>query len=338
MKLVLLLAVATSVCGALDAQTDSLAFDSYREMRVRVGTLYSEQKFAEAIEILSSNLDKYPDHVSANLHNLIYCYMPLEQYDRCIETLDYALTRGVWFNPWMLESEPWAPVRESDGYASIGERNDSLKQLAQAGSAPDLIVVTPEGYSSASKYPLFVALHGGDGNAKAFSKLWHSEVLSEQFIVAYVQSSQVISMTGFTWEDRELAVDEVTDACRTALGEYSVDTGLVVIGGFSSGGGLSLDIALGNSFPVSGFVALCPDPSGSTVTNENVAAAKQRGLRGTVITTGLDPRVDEHRKMTELFSLEGLQYQYMVSPGEGHWIPDDLAARIDQAVGHIRNR
>ena len=44
--------------------------------------------------------------------------------------------------------------------------------------------VTPSGYDPAKKYPLFIALHGGG-----------------EFITAYVQSTQVASMTGFHWQD-----------------------------------------------------------------------------------------------------------------------------------------
>ena len=335
---VALMALAIFTGTAAGGQTDTDSSSSYETMREQVIDLYSQERSEEAADILENALDRFPDHRETNLYNLLLCLLALERYGRCVEILDYAFNHGAWFNPRILESEPFAPIREAAEYSTIRTRNDSLRQTAQAASRPAMTVVTPGGYSGESKHPLFIALHGDGGNIGAFEDVWRSDKLSRQFIVAFVQSSQVISMTGFTWENRALAAEEVGDAYRRVIDEYPIDTQQVVIGGFSSGGGVALDVALGDAFPVSGFVVLCPASSENAVAVERIRAARQRGLRGAIITTGRDPRVEEHRKLVELFRTEGLQYQFMTSPETGHWIPDELGVMIDNSLDHILNK
>jgi acetyl esterase/lipase len=71
-------------------------------------------------------------------------------------------------------------------------------------------------------------------------------------------------------------------------------------------------------------------------TPEDVRAARDRGIRGTILTTEMDGRVDQQRRMEEIMREEGLPLEFFVTPNIGHWYPEDLAQRIDQAITHIR--
>ena len=89
--------------------------------------------------------------------------------------------------------------------------------------------------------------------------------------------------------------------------------------------------------PVKGFVILCP-PMPENITEVEATKARDRGIRGTIITTELDRRVPDQRKMADLFRDTGLQYQFIITPDIGHWYPENLPEMIDQAIAHIRNR
>ena len=65
------------------------------------------------------------------------------------------------------------------------------------------------------------------------------------------------------------------------------------------------------------------------------AAARNRGVRGTILTTEMDPRVGDQRDMVSVMEREGLPHEFIVAPNTGHWYPADLAERIDQALRHI---
>jgi hypothetical protein len=69
---------------------------------------------------------------------------------------------------------------------------------------------------------------------------------------------------------------------------------------------------------------------------EDVMAAAGRGVRGTLLTTEMDGRVDQQRRMVDIMEEAGLEHEFHITPDIGHWYPDDLAERIDRAIAHIR--
>ena len=119
--------------------------------------------------------------------------------------------------------------------------------------------------------------------------------------------------------------------------DYAIDRNRVFVGGFSAGGVAALDVVLHDAFPVAGYVVLCPGRPES-FTDARIASARERGVRGTVLTTEMDPNLSVQREMVELLAAAGFQYQFAVTPNIGHWIPENLAALIDQAIRHIENR
>jgi len=216
------------------------------------------------------------------------------------------------------------------------ERDVSLWHAVPAEAKPKLEVVLPEKLEKGRAYPLFIALHGGGENIEIFKPRWKSTVMEEEFITAYVQSSQVSSMTGFSWQNQEITKKELQEAYGKICAEYPVDTAEVIIGGFSSGGYASLVATFFEAVPVRGFIILCP-PMPDNITESEVAAARERGIRGTIITTELDNRIGDQRGMADLFRDTGLQYQFIVTPNIGHWYPENLPELIDRAIAHIRS-
>jgi acetyl esterase/lipase len=229
----------------------------------------------------------------------------------------------------------WDPYREREDFLDFMDRNDLKRQAAQDRARPGLRVVTPKGFSEEKKYPLFIALHGGGENMDAFSQNWKSARLEQEFLVAYLQSSQVVSMDGFGWtEDLPLAKEEILAAYRRILTKYRVDGDRILIGGFSSGGVAALMVTLDEVLPVSGFVVLCPArPEGFTA--GKVREAARRGIRGVLLTTEMDLRLEDQRAMADLMAQESLSCDFLVTPDIGHWYPEDLDRKIDQAVAYI---
>lgn len=313
-----------------------LKFTSYAEMREHFGTLYQQKKYEEAADLLEKALDRFPDHVMANAYNLALTYGHLSQYEKGIRALQYALDRGVWFNIWAFDHEMWTPYKEQENFKRILSQNEALRQEAQKKAKPDLSVEAPEGYTNEKRYPLFIALHGGGSNVANFKEVWKSERMKKEFITAYVQSSQLVAMNGFSWkEDIEIAKREIIDAYHKVSGEYPIDKNEIIIGGFSSGGVAALEIVFCHSIPVAGFVVLCPARPDS-FQEEKILAAKQRNIRGTILTTEMDPRLSVQREMVSVLQKLGFQYQFVVTPDIGHWFPEDLDRKIDDAIEHVR--
>ncbi len=323
---------------ATQTQEKEKEFSTYAEMREHFGELYQQKKLKEAADLLEWALTRFPDHLEANAFNLALVYGQLKEYDKGIKTLKYAFDRGIWFSIYMFNQEDWAPFSEREEFKEMHTRNEALRQEAQKHAKPKILVLTPEKYNRQRKYPLFIALHGGGGNIEEFKEAWKSKKLSEEFILAYFQSFQLVSMNGYSWtEDLELAKKEISEAFHKVKKDYSVDEKEVIIGGFSSGGVAALEVSLSNVFPVAGFVVLCPAKSES-FTSENVREAKERGLRGTLLTTEMDPRLSVQKEMVEVFESAGFPLRFVVTPNIGHWFPEDIEIKIDQAVDYIRQK
>jgi predicted esterase len=327
-----LLVVCLLVCGGC---ADDFPFDDYQSMRARMGELVQQDSLREAAELLELALPGFPDHIEANAFNLAYLYGRLGETSRGVTALNYAFDHGVWFNIYGFQAPYYDPYRELDEFQTIVARNDSLRAIAQESASPDMKVVLPEGYTAEREYPLFIALHGGSGNMDEFSEVWKSERLTSDFIVVYVQSSLVVSMTGFSWtQDLEVSMREVTEAYERVMGDYRIDTSEVLVGGFSAGGIASLEVVLGDDLPISGFVVLCPARP-ENFTQDVLREVRARGVRGSILTTEMDPNVGAQREMAQLLKEIDFPHQFVVTPDVGHWIPDNLGELVDSAIEHI---
>lgn len=327
-------AAADSVASSEDY---SARFSDYGAMRARVGELYRERGYVEAARILEWGLERFPDRMHANAYNLALMCAPLGELDRGLAALQRTLDRGEWYSRYDFAPAAWDPYRGHAGFVAIQAACEARRVEAQRNATMRYEVVTPEGFDPARRYPLFIALHGGAETVEAFRPHWASPLLAREFIVLFVQSSQVISMTGFTWEDEAMTRRDVGEAYRRASAECPIDAGEVLIGGFSSGGGGSLAVALAAELPIRGFVILCPQIPDS-LREPDLTSAAARGLRGTLLTTGMDNRVDAQRAAADRLREAGCDVRFHVTPDEGHWYPANLGELIDEAIGHIRGR
>lgn len=311
--------------------------ETYTEMRARVVQLFHSDQFTEAVEILKDALERYPDHLEANAYNLALCYAAQGAPQEAMEALQYGLDRGVWYGIWVFEGPLWQSVRDLPAFAEVDAQNEAGRQAAQAHARPVLEVKLPEGYTPERSWPLFVALHGGRENLATFVPAWTSDLLQREFVVAYLQSSQVASMEGFSWMDYDLARREVEDAVRSVAEDYAVNLEEVIVGGFSAGGRTTLAMAMDEQgLAMQGFVVLCPPCPDGWVEKVETAAAK--GLCGALLSTEMDPRLGEQKEMVKALQDAGLPVQCVITPNIGHWYPENLGTLIDEAIGYIRTR
>ena len=81
--------------------------------------------------------------------------------------------------------------------------------------------------------------------------------------------------------------------------------------GCPSGGVASLEIVLKDVISVQGFIVLCPAmPEGFF--SDEVGAAFDRGVRGTLLTTEMDGRVDQQRRMVDIMEEVGLAHEFHI--------------------------
>ena len=118
--------------------------------------------------------------------------------------------------------------------------------------------------------------HGENGSIESAKTYWKSKMLHKKFLRAYVQSSEVDSSTGFTWYKRiRKGREEIKECYQEIVAQYSVDTEKVLIGGFSVGGSMAIDVIFNCIIPTVGFIRGCPGKPES-LTREQVEKAVKR--------------------------------------------------------------
>ena len=324
------------LCLDYQLRNNMETFANYAEMRQKIGELFQQAQYAQAAEVLEWGLEQFPDNLLANAFNLAACRIMSGQLDKAVEALHYGLDHGVWFGQWDLDGDFWKPLKETEPFQQARARSAEYQRAAQKQAKPELTIVPPKGYDPARKYPLFIALHGGGENVADFKPHWTSPRLESEFIIAYPQSSRVVSMRGFSWMGDDQDRQEVLSAYQSVLKDYSVDTDQIIVGGFSAGGHMTLTLLLDEqpTLPIHGFIVLCP-PVPEVYPPEAIARIRARGQKGLFLTTELDNRLEDQRKLAAAFEEQGVAMQFIVTPNVGHWYPLDLAQRIDDAIEDI---
>jgi predicted esterase len=334
-QLMLVVAVVVGTLSTLTAHPQNpRETGSYAEMRAYLGELFEQKKYAEGAAMLERVLDRFPDHVRANTYNLAAARLLMGQPDKAIDALEEGLRRGAFYSRWDFDGAVMSPLKQHPRFPAFLQANSERIAEADKKASMKLEVGTPPGYDPARRYPLFVALHGGGENVAMLKPNWVSPRLQSEFIVAYVQSSQVASMDGFHWQDEDRTRHDLQAAYGEVVAKYPVDPDRVIVGGFSSGGFASLVTAFHQTLPARGFVALCPEVP-ATITDADITAAVTRGLRGSLLTTELDRRVESQRALADRWKKLGLDGDFSVTPNIGHWFPKDFGQQLDRAIERI---
>ncbi|HHS13645.1 MAG TPA: hypothetical protein ENN03_07770 [bacterium] len=307
---------------------------TYDALKTYIAQLYEGKNYQEAADVLERVIDQYPDHVEENTYNLTAMCIHLEDYERAFDALKYAHDRGVWFGLNAFSSEFFRPLRKHDRYPVFMKRNDKFFRRAQQAARSDVIVELPANHSTRQSYPLFIALHGGGETAAAFRDVWRSITLNNSFIIAYVQSSQVVSMRGYTWKNLDKTREDILTAYNKVMQIYNVSPGRVFIGGFSSGGYGALAMLAEQTFPIQGFVTLNPIRP-DILHSAAIKTLAELGVRGVTLTTQTDPHFDEHRKMAQEFDSQGLFHRLLIAPDAGPWLPLDFQETLDKALSFV---
>lgn len=312
-------------------------YSSYQEAEAIAVQLFYQQKHQEAIAMLKDLMEKFPGKLHEIAWSLALNYCLNGQYEKSLEMFDYGLKKGIFF-PFHPEINIWEPLEKYDleRFKKIKEKTKQLRDQAQAKAKPGLEIFPPAKYSKNEKYPLLIVLPGWGGDLEFSKRNWNSERLKQEFIVAYMQSSQVVQTQGFAWDDIPQGRKEIKQLYEQTIKNYAVDLDKVIIGGYSQGGMMVMDIIFTRTIPLKGFVAVCPGGGiPGTLTKENTAKATEQGVRGYIISGEKDDFLPEQQEAIKIFKEADFPYQMKVIPGMYHWFPGDFGKQLDLAIEYI---
>ncbi len=316
---------------------DKNAIKSYREADSLASFYINSYQFEKAVDVLEYAKTKFPNYLFRIIDNLASVYLTTEQLDKVMETYEYGLANNVFYmiNP---ASPVFIKLYKDSRFAKFISENNKLFQDAKSKTKAKYEVVLPSNYDSTKSYPLFIALHGYSGNARSLMSYWKSDKMLKDYIVAYLQSSQLVGMYQYGWLDIEKAREDLKIFYGWLREKYKINEDKILIGGVSQGGEVSIDAVLNDVIPINGFVAVIP--AGRIMkdfNDENISKAFERKVVGSVIIGEKDGAANYQKKIVDAFKNAGMPIQQYVYPELGHQVPRDISLRLEEAIKFIEN-
>uniref|UniRef100_UPI003D7B6A62 hypothetical protein n=1 Tax=Wukongibacter sp. M2B1 TaxID=3088895 RepID=UPI003D7B6A62 len=317
-----------------------MKFKRFIEVDRAIDTLYEEKRYKESLELLEEALKVLPENeIEDNYFTITWIktvlYTMCNRYDECFDEIEEIVNKGYSFP---IHFKRFQPLKKKSGYKDLIAKNNKLLNELKEKTKIKYLVHLPADYNPEKEYPLFIALHGdGIANMEELSGYWKPDVfLNNNFIFAYIQSSQVICHNGYGWlNDMETARRDIKSCYDYIVKEYLIDENFILVGGFSGGAITSIDFTMSNILPIKGFIALCPEIKPEAFTKENVKLAAKRGVKGVFMEGELVLPMESEEEMIKTFDEVGLSYEYYINKGVGHCAPKDFDDKLTRALKFI---
>lgn len=314
---------------------------SYDALYAQAMTLYGEQKYADALDLLTREGGKFPERAADTAYLRSCMAARIGRPELAVTILEEALQHGHWYGKKVMRLTPsWKTLQGMPEF----ERVAAVCREREEAEHPEsrVFVREPEGgIEAGQRYPLFLALHGNGDNATRALAGWQA-VTSEGWLLAVVQSSQMGGSDSYGWFDTDLAIREITGQYASLCERYPVDTRRVILAGFSMGGELALRLTLEGTIPARGFVLL--GPGGNIETAEAwlpfIDAGRARGLRGYVMLGAEDVNIsqDDVRSLVTLLNEHSIPCSLETIPNIGHGYPAENGPILERALAFIEQR
>jgi len=297
----------------------------FRELRAEVFRLHSEQRYADALELLEREADRHHDRFGDIMFWRGCLSALLGDVDGAIAFLQEAVDRGHWWSESTIIGDPdLNSLHEEARFTRLVATCRDRHAEAQRSARPELILLKPE---SDPPWPLLLALHGMGGSAGEFVEHWRS-IATEGWLVAVAQSSQIVSPGCFGWRDQDRAVEEICGHYEAIARECEIDSDRVIIAGFSQGGSTAIRIGLNGLLPVTGVFGIACAPRDLDEVRKTVASSTSRDLRVYLVVGDQDYVFRRAVEFCELLRSMGVAAQLEVRPGLGHEVPEDFSRSI----------
>jgi predicted esterase len=215
--------------------------------------LFQTGAYAEALELVTREAHIFSEDAQKVIYSWrMNCACLLKDRELTLRLLGEAVQAGYWYGG-LEKDEDFALLRGDLEFERLTNICAERRAQAMAKAVPVIKTFKPE--LQQPPYPLLLALHAA--NAKAEADHWIASV-SHGWFLGLPQSSQVFSPGVYTWNDWDWALQEVPQRYATICAENPIDTGRVVLAGFSIGGGLAAWLGLSRLIPARGLVLVGP--------------------------------------------------------------------------------
>jgi len=330
----------TLCAGSVSTRADDALPTTWTDLRSAAAEMTESQKYDEALALIDKCGPGLVDRRFEISDLKLEILFTAERHDEAMDVWEKGVDAGDFY--FVIPRTPtYDPVRKSERFRSLLERNNRLRDAANDASKPEFEIVAPASYSPEGSYPLVMVIHGGNQSIVKAMERWDPKAIGDDVIIAYVQSSMRADSKSYRWDlsgvdiySRGKAQDEVLGLYLEIIEAYPVDTAQVALAGFSQGGNLALFMASEGTIPAKGMIVGCP-ATRSPVPAETARAAAERGLSGTIFVGATDWTASATQSTVDNFTEAGAVLNHIVMEEKGHEFPDDFDAVLRGAVERI---
>lgn len=298
----------------------------WRHLRT-VATLYEAEKWQEAIDFLKDVAAEFPDFKPEIYYTQMAASIKLKKYDLFFELLQEIVDAGGWYSELILRETPaFKPIQGKPEFEKIVSL--SVERAKQASKQHSDFTEFPE--KPGTSPPLMLALHAQASIIKEEYKAWKT-VLDHGYLLGMPQTTNRYwsgIATGY-WPDVETATNQIKAYLDTINPNNTLDLKQSITGGLSSGGDLAIRLALTQTIPVSGFIAVSP---GGPWRNEPekwqpvIDDAKNKDLQGIIIRGKEDQAIPRkyNQTLAKMLNASGISCKFIEYPKLGHWYPPNF--------------
>jgi predicted esterase len=311
---------------------------TFSHLETQLYQLYQGGEYAQALDLATRAASRFPTQAWRVIYWRICVASLLGETTLALQLLEKALEAGFWYAEAQMREDPdLQPLQGLPRFEQLVEVCQKRHAEAQAQAVPMLLTLQPEGGCQAGLQPcpLLLALHGNNRTAEGSVGFWKSAV-SEGWLLALPQSSQIRGPDAYVWNDRDWAVREIQEHYDTLCQQYAIDPDRVAVAGFSLGGELAIWLAMSGTIQARGFIAVGP---GGPYMNEPdkwaplIEASQGRGLRGYLVVGEQDVFCYEGTQaLATLLKSRDIPCELEVHPNLGHDFPPEFQQSLAQAL------
>lgn len=300
-------------------------FNSYEELRQKAIEMLKEEKVKEAAELFLLEQDNFPDKQFNITINLAMIYKELNEDEKIIDVLLDGNKRGVIYHI-NYDSPNFKYLENNERYIDFLEKNIQLRKNASELAKTEILVIAPDDWKE-QNYSLMIALHGGMGTNEQFKEQWITDKMKNNYIIAFIQSSQIFTNNTYYWDNVEKGRKDIDEMIIELNEQYNYDKNNIIIGGFSHGGRMALDYAQHSYLSIKKIITLCP---GGDLPNRKFDKYKENKTQIIIITGSNDHSIEFQKKLNEELIEAGINTVYKEFDDMGHMFTNEFYEEIDK--------
>ncbi|MDP5274948.1 DUF3089 domain-containing protein [Chengkuizengella axinellae] len=297
--------------------------------------LIEEKNYEEALILLEDAKVKFPNKLDRLGQWKAETYCLLGENEKALYELNEVLEKGLWWNPVILKNfaQELGPLKELEDFKLIIEKCREIYDLQKQSSKPDLKVKGNEN----AEIALF-ALHWKGSNTDDFSQQLAEINTSNEYLLGFPQSSQLLSHHCYSWDDPDIAKRDLVETFKQFKNRYNLKEKENVILGASQGAKVAIEMTLDQEIlGVNRFIAIVPGFQDVKRTEYLIRNHSNKNIRGCIITGDKDPFYDQTLKIIDVLKSENIPCKFIVQEGMGHTLPEDFPKVFQDALDYVMN-